>query len=299
MAEAPTDTVGDELTDEERREREREAELDASRMPFMEHLVELRRRLRNAIIAVIVGFLVAFGFSQELFVLLARPLVDVWTDLARQNPAVGEPAFVFNSLIEPFWVYLSVALWAGFFLASPFVFLELWKFIAPGLYKHERRYGLGFACCAGALLVAGAAFCYAFVLPAAFHFFLNYSSTNLTEVSRALAGGADAADAVALQPLLGMDAYLSFARRLLLAFGLVFELPLAITFLALIGMVTHRSLLRFARWFIVLAFIIAAVLTPGPDVISQIGMALPMLLLYFLSIGIAYLITRRRERRQT
>jgi sec-independent protein translocase protein TatC len=266
----------------------REAELEAGRMPFVEHLRELRVRIRNALIALVLGFGVAFWLSESFFILLARPLVEVWHEVAIANPAVGEPSFYFSSLVEPFLVYLSIAVWAGVFLASPVISYQLWQFIAPGLYRHERRYGIGFAACSTMLFVGGAAFCYAFVLPAAFRFFLGYSTAKLAAGS--------AADAIALAPLLGMDAYLGFAKTLLLAFGLVFELPLLITFLALVGLVDHRGLWKFNRWFVVLAFLVAAVLTPGPDVISQIGMALPLIALYNLSIVIAWLIGRRRAR---
>jgi sec-independent protein translocase protein TatC len=269
-------------------------ELDSSRMPFFEHLRELRVRLRNSAIALAVGFIIAFVFSQELFVILARPLVEVWHEVAIENPAAGAPTLYFNSLIEPFWVYLSISLWGGIFISSPFVFHQLWLFIAPGLYKKERRYGVGFAAASAVLFVGGACFCYFFVLPAAYRFFLDYSTHNLAELQRGLGVEYSLADAISLQPLLGMDAYLSFVKKLILAFGLVFELPLVILFMAIAGLVTHRGLWRFNRWAIVLAFVVAAVLTPGPDVISQVMMALPMILLYNGSIVLAYLVARRR-----
>jgi sec-independent protein translocase protein TatC len=269
-------------------------ELEDSRMPFLEHLRELRVRLRNAVIALVLGFIVAFLFSQELFVVLARPLVAVWAQVSVKNPSLGAPMLYFGSLVEPFWVYLSVALWGGIFVASPAIFHQLWMFVAPGLYRHERRYGVAFAASSGLLFIGGAVFCYFLVLPAAYRFFLNYSTHNLADLQSGLGVLSAHANAIALQPLLGMDAYLDFVKKLLLGFGLVFELPLLILFLTLAGAVTHRSLWRFNRWFIVLSFVVAAILTPGPDVISQVLMALPMVALYNGSIFMAYIIGRRR-----
>jgi sec-independent protein translocase protein TatC len=265
-----------------------EAELDAGRMPFVEHLRELRLRIRNSLIALILGCGVAYALRERIFAILAQPLVDVWRELGRTNAAVGAPRFQFFSLLEPFWTFLSIALWGGLFVAAPVIFHQLWLFVAPGLYRTERRYGVAFAACATLLFVGGAVFCYALILPSAFPFFLGYSTADLA--------GRGAEQAIALAPLLGMDAYLSFIKTLLLAFGLVFQLPLVITFLALAGLVTHRSLWRFNRWFAIGAFVVAALLTPGPDVISQVGMALPLIVLYNASIAIAWLITRRRQR---
>lgn len=288
--------MADDLLDEEELRRlAADADLDAGRMPFVEHLAELRVRIRNALIGLLFGVAVGFFYSKELFVLLARPLVEVWTELRAANPAVGAPTFYFNSLVEPFWAYLSIALWGGLFVASPIVFHQLWKFVAPGLYKHERRYGVVFAGCSAVLFIGGALFCYAFVLPAAFRFFLDYSTSDLS----GLKSGAVSGDPVALAPLLGMDAYLGFAKKLLLAFGLVFELPLVIGFLGMVGMVTAKSLWKFNRWFVVLAFVVAAILTPGPDVISQVSMALPLIALYNLSIGVVWLMDRKRSKAAT
>jgi sec-independent protein translocase protein TatC len=271
-------------------------ELEDSRMPFLEHLRELRVRLRNAVIALILGFMIAFFFSQELFVILARPLMAVWQEVAAHNPSVGDPSLYFNSLFEPFWVYLSVSVWGGIFIASPIIFHQLWLFVAPGLYRHERRYGVLFAASSALLFVGGAVFCYQLVLPAAYRFFLDYSTHNLADLQRGMGVEYSMASAVALQPLLGMDAYLDFVKKLLLGFGLVFELPLLILFLTLAGAVTYRGLWKFNRWFVVLSFVVAAILTPGPDMISQVLMALPMIVLYNGSILMAYVIHRRRER---
>jgi sec-independent protein translocase protein TatC len=172
---------------------------------------------------------------------------------------------------------MSVALWAGVFVSSPFIFYQLWQFIAPGLYKRERKIAISFALLSGVFFVAGALFCFYGALPRLFEFFLGYNSRDL-------------------QSLPNITEYLDLTRDSMLAFGVVFEMPLLIYFLAMIGMVTHRGLLKFGRWFIVLAFIIGAILTPGPDVMSQLTMALPMIALYFLSILPAWWVTARRER---
>ncbi len=264
-------------------------------MPFVEHLRELRIRLRNAVIALAAGFVIAYSFKELVLVFMLKPLTQVWAEAKAENPAIGDSKLVFGSLVEPFWTYFSMALWAGIFVASPFIFYQIWKFIAPGLYKKERKFGVLFATCSALSFVAGALFCYFLVLPQVFEFLLGYSTRNLAEI-KSLGKQFDLGEQVALLPLLSMQEYLSFARKLLLGFGLVFELPLAIFFMSLIGLVTHRGLWKFNRWWIVLSFVISAILTP-PDVISQTMMAGPLVVLYNLSIIIAWIVTKRREAR--
>lgn len=266
-------------------------------MPFLEHLRELRDRLRSAVIALTIGFGAAFAFKQELFVLLAKPLIETWSKLAETNPSLGARSLYFSSLIEPFWTYFSIAFWAGVFVASPFIFYQIWKFIAPGLYRRERIYGIGFAIFSAVFFIGGAAFCYVLVLPAVFEFLLNYSTQNLSEMSRGLGIDYSIAEAISLQPLLGMGEYLAFAKKLLIGFGLIFELPLLIFFLSVAGIVTHRSLWKFNRWALVLAFIVSAILTP-PEIFSQIAMAGPIVVLYNLSIVVSFFVTRAREKKQ-
>jgi sec-independent protein translocase protein TatC len=174
---------------------------------------------------------------------------------------------------------MSVAMWAGIFVSSPLVFYQLWKFIAPGLYKKERAIGLVFSICSALFFVAGALFCYYLVLENLYAYLLSYSNSSL-------------------QPQIMMDTYFDLTKDMMLAFGAVFEMPVLIYFLAKIGLVTHRSLWKFNRWFIVLAFIIGAVLTPSPDPISQIMMAVPMVILYNLSILTAYVVTRNKEKKR-
>lgn len=270
---------------------------DGATMPLGDHLRELRVRLRNSIAGLLVGFGIAYWVKEEIFAFIARPLIVIWSELKAENQAVGEPQFVFHSLMEPFWTYFALSLWAGAFIASPIIFHQIWKFIAPGLYQHERRYGIYFAFFSAICFTSGAVFCYMFVLPHVYAFFLDFSSSNLSNISTGL-GDLQSAPPAAIVPYLSMGEYLSFARNFLLAFGVVFELPLLIFFLALVGMVTHRSLWRFNRWWVVISFIIGAVLTPTPDVVSQLFLAGPLVVLYNISILLAYVVTKRREAKE-
>ncbi|HEY5926830.1 MAG TPA: twin-arginine translocase subunit TatC [Kofleriaceae bacterium] len=248
-------------------------ELESGRMPFLSHLKELRDRVRNAAIAFMIAAIGCFYFSDEIFEWLKAPLFDVWHAKFPDQ----EPFVVFTQLTEPFWVNMSIALWAGIFASSPFIFFQLWKFVAPGLYKRERRIGVVFAIFSGIFFTAGAIFCRYLVVERLATFMLGFS----TEQQK---------------PMIAMMGYLDLIRDLMIAFGAVFELPLLIYFLAMVGMVTHRGLWKFNRWFIVIAFIIGAILTPTPDVPTQLMMAVPMIALYNFSILLAWQVTARRER---
>src|SRR5262245_46968332 len=243
-----------------------DADMEDSRMPFLSHLRELRDRVRNAAIFFMGGFVVCFIFAKEIYAWLREPLFNSWTArnaaLAADNkPTLGEPSMHFGSLTEPFWVNLSIALWAGIFVASPFIFHQLWKFIAPGLYKRERKITVLFAVFSAVMFTGGALFCFYVALPGVYDFLLGYADLET-------------------KPVLMMQMYLDLTRDMMLAFGAVFELPLLIYFLAMVGMVTHRGLWKFNRWFVVLAFVVGAILTPTPDVVSQVAMAGPMIILY-------------------
>jgi sec-independent protein translocase protein TatC len=274
----------------------RERELESSRMPFLQHLGELRIRLRNAIIALVAAFLVAYAFKETLLALLLRPLSTLLAELATKNPDIYKQSLFFGSITAPMWVYLSLSLWAGVFLASPFIFHQLWLFIAPGLYKNERRYGIGFAIASAILFISGAAFCYAFVLEPTHAFLLSFATENLGTISEGLGAGTTLSKPIALVPLLTVDEYLGFAEAFLLGFGLIFELPLVLFFLSLTGAITHRDLWKFNRYAIVLAFVIGAVLTPSTDWLSQTLMAAPIIVMYYISIVLSYFVTMRRER---
>jgi sec-independent protein translocase protein TatC len=253
-------------------EPEKDQELEASRMPFLSHLRELRDRVRNAAIFFMLAFGLCWYFSQQIYDWLKAPLFHVW-----EVEKLGVPHIVFGKLTEPFWVDMSIGLWAGIFVASPFIFYQIWRFIAPGLYKKERRITVAFAVFSAIFFISGALFCYRFVLENLYGFLLGYGDKDL-------------------QPMIMMQDYLDLTRDMMLAFGAVFELPLLIYFLAMVGLVTHRSLWKFNRWFVVMAFVIGAILTPSPDVVSQIMMAAPMIILYNISILFAWRITLKRER---
>jgi sec-independent protein translocase protein TatC len=267
-------------------EASRDAELEDGRMPFVAHLRELRDRVRNAAIYFVLAFLVCWFFAKKIFAWLREPLFNIWAQhtapvlpvpLRGTDADWGPPRMIYTNLTQPFWVDMSIALWAGVFVASPFIFYEIWKFIAPGLYKRERRLGVGFAVFSGLFFISGALFCFYVALPKLYDFLLSYNSRDL-------------------QSLPNIQEYLDLTRDSMLAFGVIFEMPLLIFFLALVGMVTHRTLWKFSRWFVVVAFVIGAMLTPGPDVMSQLMMAMPMIVLYNLSIIIAWRVTLRRER---
>ncbi len=238
-------------------------------------------------------WIAAFLFAQELSVILAKPLIDAWND---HRDALGAPALHFRSLVEPFWTSMSVAFWFGVIFSAPVLFYQLWRGITRARAPHHQNMALPFAAATALCFAGGALFCYFVVLPVAFDFFLGYADDNLAAMSNALGVNYQLGSSVALKPALLLDPYLALTIRLLLAFGLVFELPIAIFFLASIGVVTHRGLWRFNRWAVVLAFVIGAILTPSPDVLSQVLMAGPLLVLYNLSIIIAWFLTRRRER---
>ena len=199
--------------------------------------------------------------------------IDIWL----QHPEWGKPQMIYTGLTQPFWVDISISLWAGIFVASPFIFYQLWLFIAPGLYKRERRLTVAFAAFSAVCFIVGALFCFYAVLPTLYKFLLSYN----TETVKSLPNLPD---------------YIDLTRDMMLAFGAVFELPLLIYFLALVGVVTHRSLKKFNRWFVVLAFVIGAILTPTPDPYTQTLMALPMIILYNFSILLAWRVTVKRER---
>jgi sec-independent protein translocase protein TatC len=240
------------------------------RIPLIAHLTELRKRLMIALGAVLACFIAATFFAKELYGILAAPIVAALppgSSLTMLRPEEG------------FFTYLKVAFFAGLLVASPVVLLQIWLFVGPALYKKERRVFIGTVFASSVLFLSGVAFAYYVVFPYAFRFFMTYATGPITAT-------------------LSIGWYLSLSTKLLLAFGLVFELPVAIFVLARLGFVTAGFLLRNFRYALVLIFLIAAVLTPTPDVFTQLLMAGPLLILYGLSIIIAAVVGKQRAARK-
>ena len=250
-------------------------------MTFTQHLQELRKRLKYAVYSVLAATLACYAVRKQLFAILMQPIILAWTEAN-----LGPPKLHFQNPIEPFFTYLKIALIGGVFLASPLIFYQIWQFIAPGLYKKEKRYVIPFTTASALFFIGGACFGYFLVFPYAFEFFLSFAKQN---------AGAMQMPGLKfdLQATLMMGEVLGLVWRLLLAFGIIFELPLVIFFLSLAGIVDYRQLWRFNRYFVILSFVIGAALTP-PDVITQLFMAAPLLVLYNLGILVSYIFTRKR-----
>jgi len=230
-------------------------------MPLSQHLEELRGRLIRIALAVAVGFAICYNWADLVFAFLTRPLLLIKPD---------DATLIGTGVAEAFYTKLKVSLIAGVFLASPVVLFQVWRFVAPGLYANERRYAVSFVVFGTLCFLLGAAFCYQVIFSVGYGFFLaEYESMGVT-------------------PTLRISEYLSFSAWLLLAFGCTFELPVLTFFLARLGLVTPQALLSSWRYAIVGIFIVAAILTPA-DVASQLLMAAPLLVLYGISIGLAYL----------
>jgi sec-independent protein translocase protein TatC len=263
---------------------------DERRMPFVDHLGELRDRLRNSILAILVIAVGCYIFRGYLFRIIAAPLLQALTK-AKAMGIVGE--IIFTSPIEAFLVLLKTALVAAIFIASPVIFQQIWGFISPGLYPHERRWALPFIIAAVLLFIGGGVFCYRFVLPAGYEFFLTAAQDATNELKRYM-GPLDVTYAT-IRPMISMEEYFGLTLMLLLVFGAVFELPLILSVLSMLGIVSAASLWRFNRYAVLMFAVAGAVLTPGDLVIGQLAMTGSLTVLYNLSIGIAWLVERKRR----
>ena len=251
-------------------------DIDESKAPLLDHLIELRTRLIRCAIAILVLFLGCFFVAEEIYNFLAAPLAEQLAD--RENARM-----IFTALHEVFFTQVKVAFFAALFVSFPFVANQLWMFIAPGLYKNEKKAFLPFLVLTPILFFAGGALVYYMIFPLAWQFFLGFETI-----------GGDGTLAIELEAK--VDEYLSLVMKLIFAFGISFELPLVLTLMARVGMTTAEGLAEKRKYAIVGAFIAAAVLTP-PDPISQISLAIPIILLYEVSIISVRIVEKRRKQR--
>ena len=252
--------------------------LDDKKMPLLEHLIELRTRLLHASVVFIVVFFASYYFAADLYDFLVQPLADVFEKRGESR------RLIFTALHEAFFTYLKVAFFAAFFISFPYIAGQIWLFIAPGLYRHEKRAFLPFLVATPILFFAGGALVYYLVFPMAWTFFLGFETP----------GGAGH---VPIQLEAKVNEYLSLVMQLIFAFGLCFELPVLLTLLARVGMLSSRTLREKRRYAIVMAFVAAAILTP-PDPISQVGLAIPIMILYEISIVSVRMVEKSRGDRE-
>jgi len=237
------------------------------KLPLTAHLEELRKRLVRVLIVVGLGFGVCYLFKDWSFRVVTKPLVEVLPE---------HTGLIYTGLPEAFFIHMKIAFFASLFLTSPFTLYQIWKFISPGLYARERKYVIPFVLSSTCLFVGGVLFGYFIALPPAFKFFVSFT----TDV---------------LKPMVSFREYLGLTMKFLLAFGISFEMPVFMFFLTKLGIVNATMLSRQRRYAILIIFIAAAVLTPSPDILSQILMAVPLMLLYEVSIVVSKIAGRKRK----
>jgi sec-independent protein translocase protein TatC len=247
----------------------RESQLSDVQMPFTSHLTELRSRLLKSVLALAVAFIACYAVVDDIFAVLAAPL---------RSLRISGLLLIGTAVTEAFFTKMKVSFAAAVILASPVLLWQLWQFIAPGLYEHEKRYTRSFVVFGSFFFIAGAAFCYRVVIEGGLGFLLARY------------------EAIDIQPWLQVGDYLSLVSRLVLAFGAMFELPVLAFFLARVGIIDHRFLIRHSRYAIIAIALFAAVMTP-PDLISQVLLMVPLTFLYLASIAVAYLARFRMNRR--
>ena len=243
-------------------------------MSFWEHLEELRLRLIYMLIAFVIGAGLAWSVKEKLLDILTLPYVEAW-----HGAQLGKTASLnFSAPQSQFVSYMKLSLIAGLVFSLPIMLYQLWAFVSPGLYSREKRYAIPFVASSCGLFGLGSWFGWRFAFPAAFRFLLGFSGK--------------VGENIVVNPTVMVDEYIEFVARLLLAFGTVFELPVLVFFLSIAGVINHTHLIKFTRIFIVIAFVIAAVITP-PDPLSQLILAVPLCGLYGVSIGVAYVFGRK------
>jgi sec-independent protein translocase protein TatC len=239
-------------------------------MGFLEHLEELRRRIIYSIIAVAVGFFACWGYAENIYEIMQRPIME-----ALHRNGLSEKLVYLNPT-EPFNLYLKVGAMAGLFVASPFVLYQVWLFISPGLYRNEKRYVFPFMFSTVGLFIAGGYFGYKLVYPQALEFLIGYGKQ--------------------FQPMITIGEYTNLFLTIIVGMGAIFELPILVFFLSLMGIITAGWMWRNLRYSILVIFIIAAILTPTTDILNMCIFAAPMVALYILSIAIAWLVHPKQRK---
>ncbi len=252
------------------------------KLPFTAHLEELRQRLIKCLLAIVAGFVISFTFSERIFQLLTLPLkadlhikrtYPYFEFIPKENPI---QKLVFLAPAEAFWMHIKVSLVTGLILSLPVILYQAWRFIAPGLLPSEKRYVGPFIVAGTGLFLLGDLFCFVVILPFALGFLLSYKTGTLT-------------------PMISVGSYIDFTLKFLLAFGAVFELPIVILFLTKLGIITPKTLARNRKYAVLIAFILAAILTPTPDAFNQTLMAGPILILYEVGIIVSKIFSRKEK----
>jgi sec-independent protein translocase protein TatC len=276
VSDKAADTTADTATnktadtaDDETAEKAPDETAEEQSMSFMDHFRELRSRLVKIFLSMLVGFVVCWILRGYIIDFLCAPLLTALRDLGQQEVIIA------TGVPETFLTYMQIAFISGMFVGSPLIFYQVWAFITPGLYEMEKVFIVPVALASAVFFVLGGAFCYFIVFPNALPFLMGFGEEYIHNTPR-------------------MSEYYEFTLHLLLAFGLIFEMPLFAFFLSRLGIVTAPMLRRFRRYFIVIAFVVAAIFTP-PDVMSQLCMAMPMLILYEFSIMIAHVFGRKKK----
>lgn len=248
------------------------------KMTIWEHIGELRNRLTRAAMGLLAGAVLCWSFREKLLAWLAVPYAVAWKQRFPNEPIKLQTLAPADAFVN----YMQLSLVGGVVLAAPIIFYQLWAFVSPGLYAKEKWYIIPFVLFSTTLFLSGVAFAYYVAFPFSFNYFFS------------LLGEVDGNSGIQLTSMPTMEYYLDFTTRMLLAFGGVFELPLFIAFLALAGIVTPMQLVRFSRWAVILSFVLGAFVTPGPEISSQIAVSGALCFLYFLSVGVAFIVAPKR-----